>query len=131
MVTLNYDEALRYFDVDAENTDFLNSLDEDEVENLVVRITINHNKKWVTWEMGHRFHDSEHLGEIDNIGIPEEDDYVGACEKLHEMDEDLGLGMYHCEYDDADFEYRLPWQQTCEVCGRTIDDDQIVHMETV
>lgn len=133
-IELEYDEALRYFDADADMTDFLNrspldeGLDEDEIENFVLIVTLDHVRKSAIWKVGHARHDSAHLGKIDNIGVPEEDDYVGACEKLAEMGESLGLGRYTCEHCDATFEYRLPWQETCEQCGRSICDDHTVHV---
>ncbi|OPY54663.1 MAG: hypothetical protein A4E48_00242 [Methanosaeta sp. PtaU1.Bin060] len=133
VISLDYYEALLYFNTDADIFEALEVLDEKEREGFVLEITLDHEHKAATYSMGHRGRETAHLAQKDR-GIDNthetEDDYVGACEALHEMGESLGLGTYMCEHCDAIFEYGLPWQQTCEVCGRLIGDDNIVHEDT-
>lgn len=96
IIELDYEDALGYFDVDASELDALAELTEQEKSEFHMEVTIDHNAKTVTYSYGNFLHESEHLPQkgsgIDNT-MELEDDYVGACEKLAEMGEDLGLGL--------------------------------------
>jgi len=86
---LNFEEAKNYFDADADNLEFLESLSKDEKENYHLRITINHDNQSAYYEAGNYEHESEHLALFNdriNNTTPTEDDYDGVVDFLKEYE---------------------------------------------
>lgn len=82
---LNYEEARKYFDVDANNLEFLKSLSDEDKGNYHLRVTVDHDNQSAYFEVGNWIHESDNLAlfnnQINNT-IPIEDDYNGVLNFL-------------------------------------------------
>jgi hypothetical protein len=81
IMTLDYEAALWYFDIDPKTLKMLEALPESEQENFIVEVFLNHALKTACFRMGQR-------DQIKNA-VCKDDCYIGAREKLHTMGESL------------------------------------------
>lgn len=94
-IKLGYSDAEVYFETDADMLEFLKSLDEDEIENFVLEVDLDHDNKYAAWRVGHHQRTTEHLSQLGN-GINNttdtDDDYDGAIRVLRQLGEDIRGG---------------------------------------
>jgi len=83
----DYNEAKKYFSMDAEVLEFLESLTPYEREGYRLVVIVDHDKKAAEWADGHFWKNTEHLPQLGNginNAVFTEDDYEGVINFLKE-----------------------------------------------
>lgn len=91
-IILGYSDAEVYFETDADMVELLKSLEDDEIENFVLEVDLDHDNKHASWRVGHRQRTTEHLSRLGdgiNNATDTDDDYDGAIRVLRQLGEDI------------------------------------------